>query len=116
MTKHSPLPTEDLNSTEAFPFLDGADEIVLRVSRYEDDMETPACYQCIIRGKDRTKQWGIGIRPNPVTALHAAIESWFRPKEHETNKVITEREHKVRLGESVPDQIEEPLDVDDLLG
>ncbi|MFU1607340.1 hypothetical protein ACM25O_13225 [Sulfitobacter pontiacus] len=90
----NPLPTGDLNSVEAYPFEDGADEIVLRISRYEPDMETPASFQCIIRGRDRTRQWGIGIRPNPVSALEAAIKSWFRPKPGETNKVITERVHK----------------------
>lgn len=115
----NPLPTDDLNATEAYPFLEGADEIVLRVSRYEADMKTPACYQCIVRGQDRTKQWGLGIRPNPVAALNAAIESWFQPKGHETNAAITERERRVRAGEKVPDRIAPPVEdssVEDLLG
>ncbi len=120
MTKRvNPLPTDDLNATEAYPFLDGADEIVLRVSRYEADMKTPACYQCIVRGQDRTKQWGLGIRPNPVSALNAAIESWFQPKPHETNGAITNRENSIRSGAKVPDKIEPPVEdtsVEDLLG
>ena len=120
MTKcPNPLPTEDLNDTAAYPFLGGADEIVVRVSRYEADMKTPACYQCLIRGQDRTKQWGLGVRPNPVAAIHAAIESWFRPKPYETNTVIAARELARRTGEEVPDEIAPPDDatsVEDLLG
>lgn len=99
MNKHNPLPTEDLNSTEAYPFLDGADTITLRISRFAEDGKTPLAYQCIVRCKDDPKKWGLGIRPNPVAALTAAIDSWFQPKVHEIDHVPGE----------------EP-DVEDLLG
>ena len=79
MTKpHNPLPSSNLNDTEAWPFLEGAEEIVLRVSRYGDDLKTPEAYQCIIRHRDRRHPGGVGIRSNPVSAVAAAITSFFR--------------------------------------
>lgn len=96
--KHSPLPTEDLNAVEAWPFEDGCDEIVIRVSSYEKDLVTPASFQAIARGRDRTKVWGVGVRANPVAALHGCIESFFRPAD-----------------EPAPTETETEPDIEDLL-
>jgi len=74
------LPSDDLNDETAWPFEAGADEIVIRVSRYEADLKTPAAFQAIVRGQDRTKEWGVGVRANSVAAITAAIESFMRPK------------------------------------
>jgi hypothetical protein len=78
--KHSPLSSEDLNDVAAWPFPDGADEITIRVSRYEADLTTPLTFQAIVRGQDRTRVWGVGVRKNPVAALLRAFESFYSPK------------------------------------
>jgi hypothetical protein len=77
--QHSPLSSSDLNDLAAWPFGEGADEITIRISRYNDD-GSPASYQTIVRGKDRTKVWGVGVRKDPISALHGAIKSFFAPK------------------------------------
>lgn len=77
--KYSPLPTEDLNDGEAWPFRDGVDQMTIRVSRYEADGTTPACYQCLARGKGRDKRSGLGMRPSVVLAIHDAVNSFFQP-------------------------------------
>jgi len=107
------LPTENLNDVAAWPFEDGADEIVVRVSRYEADMKTPASFQAIVRGQDRTKSWGIGIRANPVAALTQAIESFMQGPHTASNLEITIEENAIRVDR--PRGPEAELDVEDLL-
>ncbi|AIT13265.1 hypothetical protein DSS3P1_30 [Ruegeria phage DSS3-P1] len=115
--KNSPLPTEDLNDNAAWPFGDGADEIVIRVCRYEDDLRTPASFQAIVRGQDRTRVWGIGIRRTPVASLAAAIESFFTPNAGDRdNAAISTDELAARNRRTAPPP--PPADdpsVDDLL-
>lgn len=110
--------TEDLNDVAAYPFADGADEIVLRVSRYEPDGKTPACYQCIVRGSNRNRLWGLGISANPVAALSRAMQTFYDPKHGVSNSTLAWRDTVIRSGGHVPDEIEpekaEPC-VEDLL-
>lgn len=110
---HSPLPTKNLGDADAWPFEDGADEIVIRVSRYKDDLKTPASFQAIVRGQDRTKLWGVGVRANPVAAIQAAIESFFRPSGGPSQAEITAEEQAIRRDR--PRGPEADLDLEDLL-
>ena len=114
--KHSPLPSENLNDNEAWPFSDGANEIVVRVSSYKDDGVTPASFQAIVRGRNRMKAWGVGVRANPVPALTRAIESFFEPKvSSESNADIAQQELDIRLGRAPKSEPLETPSVDDLL-
>jgi len=114
------LPTENLGDNEAWPFrYDGVDEIVIRVIRYKDDGVTPGAYQAVVRGRDRTKPWGVGIMGNPVEAILRAIESFFSPNPSpQTNAEISADEHAIRTGQYRPAETdpEEPeIDIEDLL-
>lgn len=66
----------DLNNSADYPFAQGADEIVLRVSRYADGLRTPACFQAIVKHRNRNLVWGIGMGPAPAGALRAAFENF----------------------------------------
>ena len=70
--------TYDLNDFASWPFLDGAQEIVLRVSRYEDGDPAKGigAYQCIIDPRDKAVPRSVGVRANPVAALTAALEDF----------------------------------------
>lgn len=72
-----PRPTDNLADTAAWPFWDGADEVVIRVSRYEEDMRTPACFQVVVKHQDRTKIWGVAVLANPVAAIMQAIAHFY---------------------------------------
>lgn len=73
-----PSDYSDLSDTDAWPFLEGAEEIVLRISRYEQDGRTPACYQAVVKGQNRSRVWGVGVYANPVVALREAIAEFRR--------------------------------------
>ena len=63
---------------------DGLVEIVVRVSRYEADLVTPACWQAIAKYRGREKgPWGVGIRARPVVALQRALEDGARKEPEE---------------------------------
>ena len=112
----NPLASTNLNDNEAWPFLEGADEVVIRVSRYEKDGETPAAYQCIVRGRNRTRPWGLGVRRGAVGALTTAIESFFRPHpDSKTNVEIASDEHEIRMARPAR-KLPIDQDIDDLLG
>lgn len=118
--RFSTLPTDNLNDSEAWPFSDDADEIVIRVSSWAADGKTPASFQAIVRGRDRTKAWGLGILSNPVAALQRAIDDFYSPTTHRrTNADIAGIENDARLGKSVNEEPglepEEPS-TEDLLG
>lgn len=53
----------------------GLSELVVRVSRYGEDMENPAAWQAIakFRGSERGP-WSVGIRATPEAAVRAALE------------------------------------------
>lgn len=72
-----PRATTNLDDVESWPFKDGVDEITIRVVRYKDDLETPACFQAIVKPRDRHKAWSVGILANPVQALHRAISDFY---------------------------------------
>jgi len=72
-----PRPTDDLSDVAAWPFCDGADEIVIRVSRYGDDLDNPACFQALVKGRDKHRVWGVGMKANPVAALKDAIAEFY---------------------------------------
>jgi hypothetical protein len=91
MPKHSPLPTTDLNSVEAWPFAEGVDQIVLRVSRYEEDGTTPAAFQAVVTGRD-PRRGSIGILANPVSALSWAIDMFFDPRSAPPEKAKADQE------------------------
>lgn len=115
-TKNSPLPSDDLNDDSAWPFSDGCDEIVIRVSRYADDGVTPAAFQAIARGRDRTKVWGVGVRVSPTKAVSQAIESFFTPKPGADNQAVVAEEGAIRQRRLNPPEpkVEDP-DIEDLL-
>ena len=106
----SPLPTDDLNDNAAYPFGDQADEIVLRVSSYNFDTDpwTPTSYQAIVRHRDRTKCWGVGIRSNPVAALSAAIADFYKTRDRLSNSQIAGIENDIRTGAKYFDEMPEP--------
>ena len=54
-------------------FADGADEILVRVSRYQNDVRTPAEYQAIVRFHNRLRPWGVGVHASAETALRIAL-------------------------------------------
>lgn len=119
--KNSVLPTDDLNDNAAYPFMDGADEIVLRVCSYDFSGKNPVpkSFQAIVRGRDRNKAWGVGIRSNPVAALTAAIPDFFATRERLSNTEVSAIENDIRPGEDF-EELPEPeqtadLDIDDLL-
>lgn len=68
-----PRPTTRLDDAAAWPFEDGMDEVVIRISRYHED-GSPACFQAIVKKQDRTKAWGVGIGTNPVVCINNAIQ------------------------------------------
>lgn len=80
LNSKSPLPTTDLSDNAAWPFQDGCEEITIRVSRYGPDGKTPAAYQAIARAPKPSRNYGLGVRTNPVAAVQAAIETFFAPK------------------------------------
>jgi signal transduction histidine kinase len=55
----------------------GAQEITVRVSRENADGE-PEAYQALVKYRDMTKAFDVGIRANPMPALRAAL-SRFEP-------------------------------------
>lgn len=124
-TKHSPLATDNLGDNAAWPFEDGAEEIVIRVCRYDAENK-PSSYQAIVRGRDRRTVWGVGIRANPVIALQRAIENFFEPKAADreaadnANAHISEMLHNSRTGteysgnDASDDGAEDP-EIEDLL-
>jgi len=53
---------------------DGLQELVVRVSRFEADCVTPACWQAIAKYRGRVSgPWGVGIMANPVAAMRRAL-------------------------------------------
>ncbi len=63
---------EDLLKTA---FAGGLAEVTIRVSRYETDGRTPACYQAIAKHRDRISgPWGVGMTATPASALRHALE------------------------------------------
>ena len=69
--------TDNLADLAAWPFKDGAEEIVIRVARYEKDCVTPASFQALVKHRDRTIVWGIGCTADPVTSLMRAIHTFY---------------------------------------
>lgn len=58
----------------------GLTELVVRVSRFEDDMRTPAAWQAIAKFRGRESgPWGVGIRANPAAAIAAALDAHSKP-------------------------------------
>ena len=55
-------------------FANGADEILVRVSSYGPDRITPSQYQAIVRYRDRTEVWGVGVHADSETALLKALD------------------------------------------
>ena len=70
-----------IENAEAWPFEDGAEEVVVRVSRYAEDGVTPVCYQAIAKSRDRTKVWGVGIGANPVLCIERAISEFHKNRD-----------------------------------
>jgi hypothetical protein len=61
-------------------FADGLAEVTIRVSRYEADCKTPACYQAIAKHRDRISgPWGVGVTATPGSALRHALEPPAKP-------------------------------------
>ena len=71
-TLSDPRPTDDLGCTEAWPFEDGAVEVILRVGSYQD-----GTFQAIVKSGDATAPWGVGVDTNPVLALDQAIRRYY---------------------------------------
>lgn len=59
------------------PFALGAEEVRIRVSRY-DDTGKPACYQVWIDHKDRTVARSVGILASPEKAWERAMSEFNR--------------------------------------
>lgn len=58
---------------------DGLEELVVRVTRYDADLETPAAWQAIAKYRGRVKgPWGVGIRTRPAIAIVRALEDGAR--------------------------------------
>jgi hypothetical protein len=53
-------------------FASGATEITVRVSRYGNDGR-PAAYQSIVKNRDATRPWGVGVMASPGAALEQAL-------------------------------------------
>lgn len=63
---------------------DGLVEIIVRVSRYEADLKTPACWQAICKYRGReTGPWGVSIRARAAVALERALEAGARAEPEE---------------------------------
>jgi len=70
--------TTDLNDSESWPFQDGADEIVIRVSRYDGpNLDRPVAFQAVVKNRHRGKTWGVGVMASPVAALQRAIDGFY---------------------------------------
>lgn len=121
-----PRPTDRLDDTAAWPFAeDGAEEIVIRVSRYADDNETPAAYQAIVKHRDRRRIWGVGITSDPVTALMKAISEFYARAEDgwpdgqphgEHREALLSRERSTDEVKAVPEEEDDELSIEDMLG
>lgn len=116
-----PRPTKDLNDAAAWPFRAGAEEIVIRVSRYTgDSLDKIGCYQAIVKHRRRghpggvgvagdiAEPYGLGMRANPVAALSAAIDDFY----HNIAKAGVQPMDQEETG---PEDTEVDDDVEDLL-
>lgn len=72
-----PRPTDSLDDREAWPLGDGAEQITVRVARWNDD-GSPACYQAIVKHRDRKRPSGLGMLTCPVKSLSRAISEFYR--------------------------------------
>ena len=63
----------DLAEMIAGKFSAGAEEIILRVARYERDARTPCAFQAIVRYADRNIPWGGGVDASSEAALRIAL-------------------------------------------
>lgn len=85
-----PRPTDDLSDLAAWPTTeDGAQEVILRVSRWDGDK--PACYQALVKHRDASRVWGVGIAPNPVVALNRAIREFYARNEDQWPAYVEKR-------------------------
>ena len=54
--------------------LDGLCELIVRVTRYEADLRTPAAWQAIAKYHGAMNgPWGVGVRSCPIAAARAAL-------------------------------------------
>lgn len=55
---------------------DGLQELIVRVSRFEADLKTPACWQAVAKYRGRISgPWGVGIMASPSAAMRRALEA-----------------------------------------
>ncbi len=57
-------------------FASGRDEIILRMASYD-----PPKFQALVKGRDRTKAWGVAVEPDPVAALRRALGASEKPND-----------------------------------
>lgn len=69
-------------------FNHGADEIVIRVSNYGPDAETPDQWQAIVRHRIASKPWGVGVESTPAAATQAALKAFMRLHQTEEDDLI----------------------------
>ena len=121
-----PRPTENLGDAAAWPFEDGVDEIVIRVTGYKADGVTPSSYQAIAKRRDRTNIWGVGSRANPVMAILKAIsevysradDGWPDGKAHGFTReplFTGASAAEVAQAEEIAEPDDDELDIEDLL-
>lgn len=103
----------DLNDSGTWPFPEGAEEIVIRVSRYDGpNLDKPVAYQAIVKGRNRNRVWGVGVMASPVAALTRAIEDFRgRPEAAWPSGKPAGNHREPLVEEAAPDE-----DVDDFLG
>lgn len=104
-----PRPTTDLGDKEAWPFEDDADEVTIRVSRYQDDGKTPSAFQAVVKNRNRKLVWGVGVMSNPVQALERAMAAFYEGLDREWP---SGGEHGAKREPILDDDI----DMEDLLG
>lgn len=105
--------TLDLNDVASWPF-GQPDEIVIRVSRYEGpNLDQPAAFQAVVKGRNRMRVWGVGVMASPVAALTRAIADFHGRPDAKWPSGEEVGHHREPLVEK-PDL--DDLDIEDLLG
>lgn len=65
----------DFNDATAWP-LDEIDEIVIRPSKYDLVEERAEQFQVVVKSRDRSELWGVGVHVCALEALATAIHQF----------------------------------------